>query len=217
MTEDEKFNEDGELESSSEDEAEDSEVEEEEDSEDDRPLRRRQNNRSSSSSSRNSPQRSHSQSSSPRRRQLVDDDSDDSAEEEVELASSPFSDFQIGTFCTVLPTPDATSVSREVRKLRKIKTQIWGAMQEKYGEQTGRIIMINKKELLVKLQFPEADLWFAYEALDITENQKVIRKAHEALRRAKAETPPDMHKRDGKINFGAAAANLAHRSLEVSS
>ena len=71
------------------------------------------------------------------------------------LASAPYSDFRVGTFCTVLPTPDASSVSRDVRKQRKIKTQVWGAMQEKYGEQTGRIIARNQQEELVKLQFPK--------------------------------------------------------------
>ena len=50
--------------------------------------------------------------------------------------------------------------------------------------------MVNDDEELVKLQFPEADLWFAYEALDITENATLVRTAKAALRAANAQTPP---------------------------
>ena len=157
----------------------DEDSESDDDSEDDTPVRSR----------RGSPQTQNRKGSSRSpRRQIVDDDSE--SEEQEELASAPYSDFKVGTFCTVLPTADATAVSRDVRKLRKIKTQIWGSMQEKYGEHTGRIIGLNADELLVKLQFPQADLWFAYETLDITENAQAIRRARDALRRANAPTPP---------------------------
>lgn len=179
------------------DDVTDSDEDDDDDSEEDSPIRRR------------SAPTPHQSPGGTTRRQIIEDDDTDSQEE---LASAPFSEFRIGVFCTVLPTADATSVSREVRKQRRIKTQIWGPMQEKYGEHTGRIIMINDQEELVKLQFPEADLWFVYEALDLTESPKLIQAARAALRAANAHTPE--HAAPRKPNFASAAANLAQKSLQ---
>ena len=124
---------------------------------------------------------------SPNRREIIDDDTE--SEDDQVLASSPFSDFKIGSFATVLPSSDASSVSRDVRKARKIKTQIWGAMQDKCGDKTGRIITRNEAEKLIKLQFPQADLWFAFEALDLCTDNSIIRSTTHALRQANAKTP----------------------------
>jgi hypothetical protein len=152
----------------------------------DAPVRSRSNRSSAAGSRQGSPKSTASRSSS--KRELVDDDDDDS--HEGPLASVPFSQLKIGVFCTVLASADASAVSREVKKARKINTQIWGPMQEQFGGKTGRVVARNESEELVKLQFPKADLWFVYEALDICNDDRTVKQAEADLKRSSVPTPP---------------------------